>query len=81
MFGKTLVNRATDGAIAGLRGLIDPLRGDWGPGVPESFWNDPYIVGFTFSWIGHFAKQSTAGKITGTDLGEVGYERTTRYQN
>jgi hypothetical protein len=69
---ESLVRTATDATVAGLRGILQPFQGEWGPGLPAGFWNDPYILGFTTIWSTYFAKQSTSGAIAGEALQAVG---------
>src|SRR5215203_2158194 len=59
--------RAIKTAVEALRPLIGAIQHHHG--LPVGFWNDPYIVGFFTAMAGQYAKLSTKGRITGSDLG------------
>jgi hypothetical protein len=68
MFGMTR-RRATRTAVEAVLPFIRVLK--MTDGIPDGFWDDPYVLGIVSGSISIFAKLSTNGRIAGDDLGAV----------
>ena len=73
MFGlfKSPRRKASDAAIAYVKPVVEMFRGSPGPGFPPGFWDDPYVLGFFYVYVGFAAKMAIGGKATGELLGHV----------